>query len=233
METIYEIFEYLPLQHKEPSDLEYFEFLKSSVLQNYEAKNYHFALVAVHMIYMGIVYHYIYAISKADKKRFDYVLIGFHDFLEGKNVKDFQNLSWHNFSIINESTIFQFYRAVGITKGDIKILKKPVTDRNDITHSNGSFVSEESEFEKRLEKYLQNIVKIDNFCRDEYLKLYNKFLRSIKIKILDESEAFGYLEQDFIREYGVNIKTIQKLAKTKKKDYPLKAKLIFNAIRLM
>jgi hypothetical protein len=231
METIYEMFEYLPLQYKEPSDLEYFEFLKSSVLQNYEAKNYHFALVAVHMIYMGIVYHYIYAISKADKKRFDYVLIGFHDSLENKKVKDFENLSWHNFSIINESTIFQFYRAVGITKGDIKILKKPVSERNDITHSNGSFVSEESEFEKRLEKYLQNMVKIDDFCRDEYLKLYNKFLRSIKIKILDESEALGYLEQDFIKEYGVNIKTIKWLSRIKKGDYPKNVNILFNTLK--
>jgi len=65
METAYQIFEYLPLKHKNPSDTDYFSFLAHSVEQNYTAKNYHFSVVALHMIYMGIIYHYIYGIFPA------------------------------------------------------------------------------------------------------------------------------------------------------------------------
>ena len=80
MNTTYQIFEYLPLAYKKPSDLDFFDFLVHFVGQNYEAKNYHFAVVALYMIYMGIVYHYIYGIFWADKKCFEYALIGFCDF---------------------------------------------------------------------------------------------------------------------------------------------------------
>ncbi len=102
METASQIFEYLPLKYKNPSDTDYFSFPAHSVEQNYKAENCHFAIVALHMIYMGIVYHYIYGIFRADKKRFEYVLIGFHDRLQ---VKEIDNISWHSFSNENESTI--------------------------------------------------------------------------------------------------------------------------------
>jgi len=156
MLTAYQIFEYLPLAYKNPSDLDYFNFLTHSVEQNYEIENYHFAIVALHMIYMGIVYHYIYGIFRADKKRFDYALIGFHEFLKNHGVNDCSNLSWHNFSIINESQIFQFYRAVGISKGDITLLKKPVQTRNDMLHTNGTYLSNEEDFEEKANIYLEN-----------------------------------------------------------------------------
>jgi len=104
METAYQIFEYLPLKYKNSSDADYFSFLVHSVDQNYQAENYHFAVVALHMIYMGIVYHYIYGIFRADPKRFEYVLIGFHDRLQ---VKEIDNISWHSFSNENESTSFK------------------------------------------------------------------------------------------------------------------------------
>ncbi len=68
METAYQIFEYLPIKYRNPSDADYFSFLVHSVDQNYHAENYHFAVVALHMIYMGIVYHYIYGIFRADQK---------------------------------------------------------------------------------------------------------------------------------------------------------------------
>lgn len=126
MEITNKILEYLPLAYKNSADLEYFNFLIHSVQQNYEAENYHFALVALHMIYMGIVYHYIYGIFRADKERFKLVLIGFERFLENKNVDSFDNLSWHNFSIINEAQIFQFYKTVGVLDEDIKTFKNPV-----------------------------------------------------------------------------------------------------------
>ena len=60
-----QIFEYLPLKYKNPSDTDYFSFPAHSVEQNCKAKNYHFSVVSLHMIYMGIVYHDIYGIFPA------------------------------------------------------------------------------------------------------------------------------------------------------------------------
>ena len=94
MESAYRIFEYPPLKYKNPSDVNYFAFLMHSVDQNYQAENFHFAVVFLHMIYMGIVYHYIYGIFRADQKWFAYVLIGFHDRLQ---VKEIDNISWYPF----------------------------------------------------------------------------------------------------------------------------------------
>ena len=183
------------------------------------------------MIYIGIVYHYIYGIFRADKKRFEYVLIGFHDFLESKKVKDFENLSWHNFSIIKESQIFQFYRAVGISKGDITILKKPVGERNDILHTNGKHLSSENDFEERSQVYLENLEKINQFCKSEYEKLFFEFLNDIEIEIEDEKEANEYLEQDFIKEYGISEKNIKQLTEIKRSEYPNKQKIFYKVVQ--
>jgi len=238
METSQQLFNYLPLHYKNSADLEYFDFLIHSVQQNYEAENYHFAVVALHMIYMGIVYHYIYGIFRANKKRFECVLIGFNKRLEQKagnrgGIKSIDDLSWHNFSVINEKEIFEFYISVGIKKDIIGNLKNPVERRNSILHTNGTYIShgDLEEFEKREQIYLKNIENIHKHCINEYKKLYKKFLRSIKMKILGTEDAREYLEQDFIKEYGVNLNIIQALGKIKKKDYSLKTKLFFDALQ--
>ncbi len=231
MQTAYQIFEYLPLKYKNPTDAEYFEFLVNSVEQNYEAENYHFALVALHMIYMGIVYHYIYGIYRADKNRFEYVLIGFHDSLKKGRVKDFSELSWHIFSVINESTIFQFFRAVGFPVNDIGNLKAPVSKRNDILHTNGIFIQTEKEFETQSKQYLKNLEKIHTHCIQEYKSLFFQFLNDQKFGMNTVDEAIQYLEENFIKEFGINIKILEDIHYSiPKSQYPQNKKRFFQAI---
>ena len=231
MDVAYQIFEYLPLQYKNPSDADYFNFLVSSVEQNYQAKNYHFALVALHMIYMGIVYHYIYGIFRADMKRFEYVLIGFHDRLD---IKDIEKISWHTFSNENESTIFQFYRAVGFSKSEIATLKTPVKKRNNILHTNGIYISEENDFEEYSCLYLKNLEKIHNYCIDEHKILFLNFLNELNFGMRDTDEAIQYLYEGFIREYGVNIKIINSLFQNiNKSQYPKGKKRFYDALKKM
>ncbi len=228
METAYQIFDYLPIKYKNPSDADYFSFLAHSVDQNYLAENYHFAVVALHMIYMGIVYHYIYGIFRADPKRFEYVLIGFHDRLQ---VKEIDNISWLSFSNENESTIFQFYRAVGIPNDQIGNLKAPVKKRNAILHTNGIYLTSEDDFEDRSQKYLQNLERIHQFCADEYKTLFLLFLKEIKIAVENEAEATQYLEGDFIQEFGINSITLRTLSKIDESKYPEEKKFFYSAIQ--
>lgn len=228
MDTVYQIFEYLPLIYKTPTDTEYFNFLIHSIEQNYEIKNYHFALVALHMIYMGIVYHYIYVIFKTDKKRFEYVLIGFHDRLNIKNIYD---ISWHSFSNENESTIFQFYQAIGISKDEIGQLKAPVKLRNDILHTNGTFIYNEDQFENQAQIYLRNLQKIDQYCFNEYKKLLFQFLNELKVSIRNKEEALQYLEEYFLKEFEINLNIMKNLSKIDKSQYPEKKKIFYYVIK--
>lgn len=230
METAYQIFEYLPIKYKNPSDTDYFAFLVHSVDQNHQAENYHFAVVALHMIYMGIVYHYIYGIFRADKKRFEYVLIGFHDKLQ---VNELDNISWHSFSNENESTIFQFYRAVAIPKDQIGNLKAPVKKRNDILHTNGIYLTSEDDFEERAQIYLQNLERIHGFCFDEFKKLFLRFLDETKIDVENKEEADQYLQEDFIQEFGINSRIIRSLSLINEPEYPEEKKYFYLAIQEM
>ena len=186
MESAYQVFAYLPLKYKNPSDADYFVFLVHSVDQNHQAKNYHFAVVALHIIYMSIVYHYIYGIFLADKKQFEYVLIGFHNRLQ---VKELDNISWHSFSNENESTIFQFYRSVSIPKDQISNLKAPVKKRNDILHTNGIYLTSEGNFEELFQAYLKNLERIHKFCVVEFRKLFLRLLDEIKIDVESKEGA--------------------------------------------
>ena len=228
METAYQIFEYLPLKYKNPSDTDYFSFLAHSVEQNYIAKNYHFAVVALHIIYMGIVYHYIYGIFRADKKRFEYVLIGFHDRLQ---VKELDNISWHSFANENESTIFQFYRAVGIPNDQIGNLKAPVKKRNDILHTNGIYLTSEEDFEERAQTYLQNQERIHESCLVEFKKLFLRFLDEIKIDVESKEEASQYIQEDFIQEFGINSTTIRFMSRIDESEYPEDKKYFHSALQ--
>lgn len=235
MDIACQIFEYLPMRYK-GRDPEYFEFLIESVGSNYSAENYHFAFVGLHMIYMGIVYHSIYAISQADSGQFENVLIGHHNAL---NIRDSSKVeSWHSFSRINESTVFEFYRAVGIPPDKIGDLKAPVSKRNDAVHANGLYLSNKEEFDKNSTEYLRNLEKIQEFCSQVYEKLFFQFLKGFQTEIADADEGKLRLEE-FIYDYGVSIKSLERLALIQEKEYPHNAecpyntKFIYNAIQDM
>ena len=230
MDSVYQILEYLPLRYKNEADFNYFSFLAKSVEQNYNAGNFHFAVIALHMIYMGIVYHYIYGIYRADKTRFDCVLIGFHEKLK---IKSNDDISWQTFSKENESVIFQFYRAVGIPNDLIGDLKSPVQTRNTYLHANGAYLDSSEGFEKLSIAYLRNLNKIDDFCMGEYKKLYFSFIDEIMIDVEDMEEASQYIDTDFIQEFGINNIILKELCKIKDSEYPDSKKIFYYAIKNM
>jgi len=217
MDSFYQILEYLPLEYKISSDFIYFQKLLGSTERNLDAKDYHIALVTLHMIYMGVVYHYIYQLFRSSPKKFDSILIGFHHILKLKNN---ENISWHVFSKIYESSIFEFYRSLGLKQDVIGGLKSPVNNRNDILHTNGVYIDSESVFNERAQNYLNCLKKIDSACYENYCKLYKKFLRSVSVSLPDKEEANGYFIDDFIREYGVSRIACNNLLKLKKIEYP-------------
>ncbi len=233
MDQLNEIDTFIPLYFNTPDDKDYFAFLRHSIEQNFNAQNYHFSLVAMHMMYMGIVYHYIFWIYKADPKRFDHMLIGFHDMLKIASLDD---ITWHLFVNCDESAIFQFYRAVGIPKDQIGNLKRPVKVRNDMLHANGKYLATLDEYELKITEYIRYLSKIHDHCKDEIKVLYHGFLGSIKLKIETEDEAKSYLEQDFFQLYSMNLasmKTLKRIGYSSYSGRPINAKTIKNALILI
>lgn len=240
MDVVYQIFGYLPLKYKNPSDMEYFGFLAHSVEQNYEAKNYHFALVALHMIYMGAVYHYLFRIHLASPTKFNDTLIGFHHQLKEHRQKRKKikvgndEFSWHDFSSINEKTIFQFYRAVGLNEEKIGNLRKPVEERNDAVHTNGVYFENLDTFEAKTDTYLKCLGKIDDACGKFTKKLFKKFQRALTIVLLDQEEAEKYLLEDFIPNNSVSSISLEELSEIGRTEYAGKAHnkdLVYNALQ--
>lgn len=230
MDQLYEIDKFLPAYFSSPDDRDYFSFLRHSVEQNYEAQNYHFSLVAMHMLYMGIVYHYIYWIYKADPKRFDHILIGFHDLLK---ITSLDNISWHMFVKCPEKSIFQFYRAVGIPKDQIGNLRRPVTVRDDMLHANGRFLSDADEYEMKIGEYVRYLNKIHDHCKDETKELLLQFLESITVKIDTIEQATTYIKEDLLQKYNLNLATIRNLSKVGHTIYtgrPVNARIIKDAL---
>ena len=152
-------------------------------------------------------------------------MIGFE-----RDFKNIDDLSWQEFSKINERTIFDFYKAVGIPQDKIKDMKKLVNVRNDCVHANGVVLANNEELEKHVEAYLENLETINEFCKKEFEKLYLEYLFEIKIDVEDVEEAKQYLEDDFFQKYGLNIAIINELSQVPLELYPTNTQIFFTAI---
>ncbi|MYE38085.1 MAG: hypothetical protein F4X82_01010 [Candidatus Spechtbacteria bacterium SB0662_bin_43] len=202
MDSVYQIFDYLPIRYQIDSDFDYFEFLKNSVEQNYHIENYHFASIALHMVFMGIVYHHLYILTCESGGRRDALL------RDSKKIRNQYNkrgkvLSWQNFSSENERSVFKFLKTVGAKNDMIDQLKQLVDQRNDLVHTNGSLLQDQVLFDEKANDYLQGIKNIHYVCREEYKNLFLKFLNELQFDIEDIQDAEMYLE-NFIRKYAVS-----------------------------
>lgn len=213
---------YLPWEYKVANDSEYFDgLIGDGVYYNIDRQpifgSVHLALGAMHMIFMGVVYNYLMILSKSSPEEFNLTLIGFHHIIDKE--KD-EKLSWHDFSLISESSILDFFRGVGMNKSDIGKIKQMVKRRNDLMHANGVYIKDVEIFKEYSKKYLDCAKTLNQYCFDNVKKLFFEFVKSIEIKINDESEAESYISEYFSREHGISPKAFELLANVKIEDYP-------------
>jgi hypothetical protein len=68
--------------------------------------------------------------------------------------------------------------------------------------------------------------------RIEYNFLFFQFLTDIKIGMNDIEEAIYYLEENFIKEFGINIKILKNICDSiPKEKYPRGKKRFYSAVR--
>lgn len=107
---------------------------------------------------MSFVYFSIWKIKINREKDFAKALIGFSKDLEN----DMLDASTpFDFSKINESSIFRFFKLVGCKNDKIGEFTKIVKTRNDISHSNGNiFFNSQDLLDEKINEVLRCIDKV-------------------------------------------------------------------------
>lgn len=116
------------------------------------------ALMHLHILYMIFVYIHIHRIAQKDRKSFKMSLIGFpRDEKSILSEPDYPLL----LSVINEKTVFRFFRLNNFDENLIGEISSPVNLRNDCLHASGKIECEsEEKLEKELDSYIQKMDKI-------------------------------------------------------------------------
>ena len=229
---------YLPYLYKTTQEEEYINFLWDAFYANYEKEKYQFAFIAYHMLFMSFVYFSIWKIKTNREKDFAKALIGFSKDLEN----DMLDASTpFEFSKINESSIFRFFKLVGCKNDKIGEFTKIVKTRNDISHSNGNiFFNSQDSLDEKVSEVLQCMFKIQEHTECIIENIFKQFLKnnwnSNDREWLDDGDQIrellirkNYFSKKDI-EYGLSFDInllkqeksftkIKKLFKTFKKEY--------------
>lgn len=117
------------------------------------------SLTHLHILYMVFVYIHIFRIADENKESFNHSLVGFpREEKELLKEPDFPLI----LSVINEKTVFRFFRLNNFSEQLIAEIATPVKTRNDCLHANGMIVCDnEAKFETELKSYLNKMDKIN------------------------------------------------------------------------
>ena len=237
-EDAFQVLDCLPYLYKSLQDEEYINFLWETFCANYEKEKYQFAFIAYHMLFMSFVYFSIWKIKINREKDFAKALIGFSKNLEN----DMLNASTpFEFSKINESSIFRFFKLVGCKNDKIGEFTKIVKTRNDISHSNGNiFFNSQDSLDEKVSEVLQCMFKIQEHTECIIENTFKQFLKnnwdSNDREWLDDGDQirdilirknyFSKKDIEFCLSFDINLlkqeksfTKIKKLFKTFKKEY--------------
>lgn len=117
------------------------------------------SLTHLHILYMIFVYIHIFRIADLNQDSFKHSLVGFPQ-QEKEVLKDryFPLV----LSVINEKTVFRFFRLNNFTEQLIGEIASPVSTRNECLHANGKIICKDEEsFEKELSSYINKMNKIN------------------------------------------------------------------------
>ena len=180
-----------------------------------ENKLYSSSLTHLHILYMVFVYIHIFRIADENKESFKYSLVGFPQ--QEKEVlkePDFPLV----LSVINEKTVFRFFRLNSFSEELIGEIASPVSTRNDCLHANGKIIcKDEVSFERELRSYFSKMDKINSGNRNILQNLYEHFALD-PLLLDDEYElTFDDIETNVLLTGGFSSEELR-LATTGKSD---------------
>lgn len=177
MEDVYELGKFFPYGTNDDSLNQYLSHHLASVTSCVENGLYSSAYSHLHLLYMSFIYIQLLRIAREKEQEFKYGWIGFpgqeKDYLEDPK-------SPFSFAIINEKTVFRFFRLIGFNDSDIGNIAKPVATRNGRMHASGVVHCADLEaFENELGEYMQRMKLVINkelpFLRDIYKGLLETY----------------------------------------------------------
>lgn len=167
------ILEYLPDSFRKPGELEYIGFLWNGFESNYENKNYQFAMLPYHMLYMSFVYFSVWQIKIMRSRDFENAAI----FVPQKERNILLATSPFTFSIVNERSIFRFLKLIGCEDQHTGNFAKLVDERNELAHSNGLIsCRDQSTADKRVADVMRQVRAIQDHMKPLLHECLSKFL---------------------------------------------------------
>lgn len=201
------IFDYLPISYKNTTENEYISFLWESFLTNYNSQKYPFAFLSFHMLFMCFVYFEIWQIKENCYEDFQKGIIGFGNDLENKIL---YATTPFEFSQIQESPVFRFFKLIGMSNSEIGKCTKIVKDRNEAAHSNGNiFYKYKDTLDNKINEILICVELIQSKSTRIIEKSYNSFL--VNSKKIGEREYLDDKDQTrevFVHKNYLSIKDI-------------------------
>jgi len=199
------ILEYLPRSYRTAEESEYISFLWESFESNYQNEKYQFAFIAYHLLFMSAVYFKIWQIRNNKETEFKTALVGFRKDQEKDILKA---TSPFTLSLINEKTVFRFFKLIGFDNKIIEDYCEIITERNKIAHSSGHiFYNNQEALDKKIEEILTLLENIQTASENLVSICFNAFLADN----FDEQELWGgeeHFEQYLIKPYYFSNKDI-------------------------
>ena len=160
----------------------------------------------LHLLYMMFVYLQLFRIARNRSSDFEIFSFG----IRASNGKGIQINTPFDFSTLNESSVFNAFRIIGISYDDVSLLKKPIKNRNESLHANGIIhVSDSESFKLHLLTYLQNMSRIikgeQSFIYELYSDTINEQNPDINY-IVSENDIDLYFHEFSIYELKLLVK---------------------------
>ena len=185
------IFDYLPFYFPREEEEEYVVFLRQAFESNYQNEKYQFAFIAYHMLFMTAVYALIWKIRLMSEHDFRKALIGFGKDNETQLLKASSPFTLH---MLNERSVFRFFKLIGCDDSRIGRYQKIVDDRNQSAHSNGNiYLGDKESVDDKLTAILNYLQELQECFQNGLMDYYVDFLK--KNCVPDDREYIDDKEQ--------------------------------------
>lgn len=196
-EEVAGIADYLPMKSRDQRVEKLVDHHLNHLFRCVENELFSSSLIHLHILYMVFIYVQVQRIANANLDAFRYSLIGFSR--EEKDLlkePDYPLL----LALINEKTVFRFFRLINVDDGTIGMASGPVDARNKHFHASEDIACEtEDQFELIFNGYIRNMDKLLSY---EKQTIVNAFIGLPNYKRLNQR---GYTITRDDLELGVTL----------------------------
>ena len=214
-ESIYSLYDYLPVIYKNESESEYLKTLFKALEISYSNALYQFAYIQLHMIFMVCIYYILLKINVLAPRDIENALhymikdrSRMNDFYGAGNTRDGE-LYFGSFAVLGESDVFLLLKIAGIDLDLQGELKKLVEERNKYAHANGNItITSQTTIDDKISKYINTLERVQRLVKPIIVDLYKKTL--IDPDFSDSEDRLGYLDnneqvkEEFIKKYSLS-----------------------------